>query len=76
MSKDQLEVTFTCQECGGTVLNLPDDYTDDSIAECKDCGAEFGRWGDIKDKAMGLAKDRVSTMLKDTFKGLKGWKVK
>lgn len=76
MAKDQLEVTFTCQECGGTVLHLPDDYTDDSIAECKSCGTKFGRWGDIKAKAMGLAKDRVTKMFRDSFKGLKGWRVK
>ena len=48
MSKGGIEVTFERQYCGGTVLALPEDYTDESIAQCNDCGADTGRWGDIK----------------------------
>tara|TARA_R110002124_G_scaffold14948_1_gene65914 strand:+ start:341 stop:571 length:231 start_codon:yes stop_codon:yes gene_type:complete len=75
MAEDQINVTFECLECGGTVLSLPDDHTDDSIASCKSCGQEFGTYGDIKAKARDMAAEEVSAMVKGAFKGLKGWKV-
>lgn len=37
-----------CRACGGTVLSVPDNATDDSIATCKACGAEIGKYGDVK----------------------------
>jgi hypothetical protein len=37
-----------CRKCGGTVLSVPDDATDNSIAKCKACGAEIGKYGDVK----------------------------
>ena len=51
MPDGETEVTFECQYCGGVVLALPEEYTDDSIAQCNDCGADIGRWGDIKAEA-------------------------
>ena len=61
MSGDGIEVTFECQYCGGTVLALPEDYTDDSIASCNSCGIEIGRWGDVKAEARkrALAEDAL-----------------
>lgn len=76
MADDKVSVTFTCSKCGPTVLELPDDHTDDSIAKCKICGAEFGRFGDIKAKAVETVKAEVVGQFKDAFKGLKGWTVK
>lgn len=38
-----------CRKCGGTVLSVPDNATDDSIATCKSCGAEIGKYGDVKE---------------------------
>lgn len=78
MSEDQLTVTFSCKSCGAdpTVLELPDDHTDDSIAKCKKCGVEMGRFGDIKEKAMEVAKSEVSNMMKNAFKGVKGFTFK
>lgn len=76
MSEDQMEVTFQCQACGGTVLSLPDDYTDESIATCKACGVSFGPYGVIKERALEAAKREVSERFRSAFKGLKGWTVK
>ena len=76
MNTDHLNVTFECKQCGGTILELPDDPTDESIVKCKSCGIEFGRWGDIKAKARDLGADHLRGMVRDTFKGLKGWKMK
>jgi len=55
---------------------LPDSHTDDDIAKCKECGFEFGRYGDIKAEAMEAAKSEATDCIKDVFKGMKGWKVK
>lgn len=50
---------YSCRKCGGTIVHLPDNHTDESIASCKACGAEFGRMGDIKALAMLLAKEEL-----------------
>jgi len=76
MSGDQITIKFECLKCGGTVLERPDDYTDDSIAKCKSCGQEFGRFGDVKAKAMDVAKAEVRAHFKNPFKGLKSRKMK
>jgi transcription elongation factor Elf1 len=76
MGTDTLNVTFKCKKCGGTVLSLPNNATDDSIAHCKSCGERFGRWGDIKGAAKRNALIHMRDRLTDAFKGLKGWNVK
>jgi len=73
---DEISISFHCKECGGTILELPDDYTDDSIAKCKACGQEFGTWGEVQAKAMEAAADEMRRKLASSFKGLKGWKIK
>lgn len=75
---DEISVTFECKTCGAkpAVLEVPDDHTDDSTVKCKACGQEFGRYGDVKAKAREMAAEEVRAMVKDTFKGLKGWKMK
>lgn len=76
MSDDiDFNVTFECEKCGGTVIELPDDYTDASIAKCKACGQEFGTWGDVQAQARDLAAGQIRDAFGGAFKGLKGWKV-
>lgn len=70
---DKIEIKFKCLKCGGTILSLPDNYTDDSIANCKACGEEFGRFGDVKAKAMETARAKVMGDVKAAFKK-GGWK--
>lgn len=67
--KENVSITLKCPKCGGTKIELPDDYTDDSNATCAnpDCDAQFGRWGDIKAKAM---KKAASAVKDDLRKGL------
>lgn len=76
MSQSEIKITFDCKNCGGTVLELPDDYDETSTAKCKSCGTEFGTWGEVKAKAMDAAKQEARRLVKDAFKGLKGWKLK
>jgi predicted nucleic acid-binding Zn ribbon protein len=67
---DSVTVKFSCKKCGGAVV-IPDDHTDDSIAICKECGLDIGRWGDIKAQGMEAAKADVLKRAKDIFKGFK-----
>jgi len=73
---DSINISFTCKECGGTVLHLPDDHTGSSIVSCKQCGVEFGRWGDIQREALNLAKSEVRATIGNATKGLKSIKFK
>ena len=47
-TKWHFDFEFTCRNCGGHNVRLPDNATDASPACCGSCGAEFGRLGDIK----------------------------
>jgi transcription elongation factor Elf1 len=76
MVDDHLSVTFECKECGGTILTVPDDATDDSPVSCKSCGFVFGSFGDVKAKAREAALEHVQDTIKGAFKGLKGWTLK
>ncbi|MEQ6204238.1 hypothetical protein ABMC88_14450 [Sulfitobacter sp. HNIBRBA2951] len=75
---DQITVTFECKVCGSSpaTLELPDNHTDDDTAKCKSCGFEFGRYGEIKAKAMEAAKSEATDRIKDVFKRMKGWEIK
>ena len=76
MAGDTLNVTFECKKCGGTVLTLPDNPTDDSRAICKSCGEDVGRWGDIQAAAKQTAIEHLQDQFRGMFEGLKGWTVK
>ncbi len=51
-----VQIGFVCNHCGGEVVSLPDDHTDESDAWCKGCGVVFGSWGSIRRKAEDAAK--------------------
>jgi hypothetical protein len=65
---DKIKITFTCSKCGDTVLELPDNYTDESIAICKSCRTPFGTYGEIKTRAINEAKEKIGKMARETFK--------
>ena len=46
--KDELEATFKCLNCGGAIIQFPDNPTDDSRVICKSCGSDLGTWGNLK----------------------------
>jgi DNA-directed RNA polymerase subunit RPC12/RpoP len=48
ISDEKLNFSFRCMKCGGTIISLPDNHTDDSIAVCKACGVLFGPLAAIK----------------------------
>jgi hypothetical protein len=45
--------TVECQACRkANFVDLPDSPTDGSIAHCRACGTDLGRWGDMKEAAV------------------------
>ncbi len=72
------DLEILCPHCGTfpAGLTLPDNYTDNSIALCNECGAELGHFGDIRRAAMKAAMDRATNVLKGQFKTIKGFKIK
>ena len=67
--------TIECQVCHqANGVELPGSPTDDSIARCRACGADFGRWGDIKDAAARIIATR--TLLRRVLSGSVFWSVR
>lgn len=69
-----IPINFKCLKCGGTEIVVSDDYADDSMTSCKQCGQEFGAWADVKAKAKDVTKKAVVDQLKRGFGP--GWKWK
>ena len=47
----------TCREANG--VELPANPNDISIARCRSCGMDLGRWGDMKEAAARIIATRV-----------------
>ena len=71
---DEINIAFDCLSCvaSPTVLEEPEESTDDSIVRCRHCGTEFRRFGDVKAKAFDEAKSHVEDIVRDAFKGVQG----
>jgi hypothetical protein len=50
MTAMRLPALVPCTQCGGRLFSLPNQPDDESTAVCISCGAEFGRWGDLRRK--------------------------
>ncbi len=72
---DKIDMIFECLSCGASsdFLDLPDGKREDSIAKCPHCGATVGRYGDIMAEAEKVVQKAAEDMMKDAFKGLKGF---
>ena len=73
---DTVTAIFNCKDCGPTTLDIAEPVTDDSTVRCKSCQAEFGRWGDVKAKAMKAAFGHATAEFKKGLSGIKGFTVK
>jgi len=69
---EAVPINFKCLKCGGTELVTSDGYADDAMTSCKSCGQQFGRWADVKAKAMEAFKTQALDRLKGGFGP--GWK--
>jgi predicted nucleic acid-binding Zn ribbon protein len=52
---DQRAYPLRYHKCGSNRFVVPDHSTDDSLVTCAHCGAEIGRWGDVR---VGILEDR------------------
>ncbi|ODN69211.1 ECs_2282 family putative zinc-binding protein [Methylobrevis pamukkalensis] len=78
--ESKIGITLACPTCGSQELeklDVADGVEPDSArVRCKSCGALLGTWGEVKAQAKRVALDRVRLKFRNTFKGLKGWKLK
>jgi hypothetical protein len=52
--------TIECQACyEADIVELPNNPTDDSIARCRACGTDLGRWGDMKEAVVRIIATRT-----------------
>jgi hypothetical protein len=42
----ELPINGGCPRCGSLNIEVPEDYNDDTIVTCPDCGFK-GRWADV-----------------------------
>ncbi len=68
------EMTFKCASCGSTEFELPENPKPDDIVRCHGCGAT-NRYDVLHDQRIAAAKEHVSDIFKDAFKGKDGWTV-
>lgn len=45
-----------CDKCGGNRITVPDHSTDESFVTCTSCGADLGRWGNLRVGILEMAK--------------------
>ncbi len=66
MDSIPIPVEFRCGKCGEKALLAEGDtLTDDSIVSCTACGANVGRWGDVKQQTLDLSAEEIKKRLKD-----------
>jgi len=71
---DTVTLNFSCPRCNGEVT-WPEDAINETPIVCKTCDIQYGTHAELKALAMSKAKAHAEKMVKDAFKGLKGWKV-
>ena len=69
MSDDTVQVSFTCK-CCGTKLEWPDDAVDSTKIACKNCGEDFGTYGDLRNRAVEATKAHVHGLFEAAMKGV------
>ncbi len=66
MDSVPIPVEFRCGKCGEKALRAEGDtLTEDSIVSCTACGANVGRWGDVKQQTLDLSAEELKKRLKD-----------
>lgn len=68
MSTDTIE--FSCASCGSKEFKYPENPKPDDMITCNGCGAQ-DTYAAIQAAAIEQAKNAVSKVLGDSFKGLK-----
>ena len=65
-----ISVEIRCSNCGKKSLVAEgegDNPADDALVTCTSCGAEAGRWADVKQKVLESSKEQIIERLKNQF---------
>ena len=62
-------ISFKCNKCGSKDFNIPADPQPDDMVSCAKCGVEIGRYADVQETLLKLAKEEVEKQLRDALKG-------
>lgn len=73
MVSEVVDLPLSCSSCGADPLQVAvsEPVSDDSTSTCADCGAELGRFGDVKKRGMDALKAAVEKAGIKAFKGIK-----
>ena len=56
-----------CDKCGRLALVAEPELADDSAVRCANCGAEIGRWGEVKQEALKSSAKELRKRVKHIF---------
>ena len=62
-------IEFSCTRCGSKQFQIPTNPKPDDMVVCSGCGGQ-AKYGVIMDSASNQAKDSVSKMFREAYKGL------
>jgi DNA-directed RNA polymerase subunit RPC12/RpoP len=64
--KIDIPVEIRCAKCGQKSLST-ETMQDNSPVTCSNCGAQIGRWSDVKKAALESATEQLKRKFKDEF---------
>lgn len=71
MSKGTISFEIQCAKCGSTVVEMPDDTSDDPVIHCAN-GHALGPYSSLQAAMRGEARTSINAVLTDiTFKQVK-----
>lgn len=69
------QMTLKCSACGSTRFEVPNDPQPADVIKCAGCGAA-NRYDELQRQALEGAKEIVTDMFRNAFKGVKGFTIK
>jgi uncharacterized Zn finger protein len=69
------QITLKCSSCGSTKFRVPSNAQPADIIKCAGCGAQR-RYDILQRQATDAAKEMVTNMFRDAFRGVKGFTIK
>lgn len=68
-------ITLKCSVCGSTGFEVPEDPRPADLIKCAGCGAS-NRYDVLQQQAVESAKEMVTDIFRNAFKGVKGFTIK
>jgi hypothetical protein len=70
MDPIQVPIKISCGKCGSNALVAEGEGetpADDALVTCSSCGAQMGRWADVRQKALESSTEQIKKRLKDAL---------